>query len=60
MEHLGKLPLLSKLVTGEVLILYLVVSEHSVSSMVIREEKKVQLPVYYTSKRLLDVKTKYP
>ena len=46
--------------TGEVLILYLVVSEHSVSSMVIREEKKVQLPVYYTSKRLLDVKTKYP
>ncbi|XP_024033086.1 uncharacterized protein LOC112095396 [Morus notabilis] len=59
-EHLRKPPLLSKLVTGEVLSLYLAVSEHAVSSMVICEGKKVQLPVYYTSKRLLDAETRYP
>ncbi|XP_024029260.1 uncharacterized protein LOC112093922 [Morus notabilis] len=59
-EHLGKPPMLSKPVNMEVLSLYLAVSEHAVSSVLIREEKKVQLPVYYTSKRLLDVETRYP
>ncbi|XP_024024069.1 uncharacterized protein LOC112092339 [Morus notabilis] len=59
-EHLGKPPMLSKPVTGEILSLYLAVSEHAVSSVLIREEKKVQLLVYYTSKRLLDVETRYP
>ncbi|XP_024018662.1 uncharacterized protein LOC112090784 [Morus notabilis] len=39
--------------------LYLAVSEHAVSSVLIREEKKVQMPVYYTSKRLLDAETRY-
>ncbi|XP_024021689.1 uncharacterized protein LOC112091692 [Morus notabilis] len=59
-EHLGKLPLLSKPAAGEVLSLYLVVSKHAVSSVLIREEKKVQLPVYYISKRLLDAEMRYP
>ncbi|XP_024028293.1 uncharacterized protein LOC112093654 [Morus notabilis] len=59
-EHIGKPPVLSKPVTGEVLSLYLAVSEHAVSSVLICREKKVQLPVYYTSKRLLDAETRYP
>ncbi|XP_024028934.1 uncharacterized protein LOC112093845 [Morus notabilis] len=59
-EHLGKPPLLSKPVTREVLSLYLAVSKHAISSVVIREEKNVQLPVYYTSKCLLDAETRYP
>ncbi|XP_024023768.1 uncharacterized protein LOC112092269 [Morus notabilis] len=59
-EHLGKPHLLSKPATGEVLSLYLAVSEHTVSSVLIREEKKVQMSVYYTSKRLLDAETRYP
>ncbi|XP_024025995.1 uncharacterized protein LOC112092918 [Morus notabilis] len=59
-EHIGKPPMLSKPVTGEVLSLYLAVSEHAISSVLTREEKKVQLPVYYTSKRLLDAETRYP
>ncbi|XP_024030694.1 uncharacterized protein LOC112094325 [Morus notabilis] len=57
-EHLGKPPLLSKPTTGEVLSLYLAVSEDTVSSVLIREEKKVQMPVYYTSKRFLDAETR--
>ena len=40
-EHLGKRPLLSKPVTREVLSLYLAVSEHAISSVVIHESKKV-------------------
>jgi len=58
--HLGKPPLLSKPMEGEVLSLYLAVSEHAVSSVLVREEDKVQMPVYYTSKRLLDAETRYP
>ncbi|XP_024019753.1 uncharacterized protein LOC112091128 [Morus notabilis] len=59
-EHLGKPPILSKPTTGEVLSLYLEVSEHAVSSVLVREENKVQLPVYYTSKCLLDTEMRYP
>ena len=54
-EYLGKPPLLSKLVDGESLFLYLVVS-----GALIREEEKVQWPVYYISKRLIDAETRYP
>ena len=59
-EHLGKPPLLSKLIAGEKLFLYLVVSENAVSSVLVREDNKVQHPVYYVSKRLLDAKLRYP
>ena len=63
-EYLGKPPLLSKLVVGESFFLYLVVSEYevseyAVSGALIREEEKVQWPVYYISKRMIDVETRY-
>jgi len=48
-EYSMKPPLLSPLVTGEKLYLYLVVSNTAVSLTLIREEKNVQKPVYYTS-----------
>jgi len=48
-EYFTKPPLLSPLVTGEKLYLYLVVSNTAVSLTLIREEKNVQKPVYYTS-----------
>ena len=44
--------LLSPSVMGEELFLYLTVTPHAVSSALIREEGKVQKPVYYTSKAL--------
>ena len=49
-EHLSKLPLFSKPVKGEPLYLYLAVTEHTISRAFIREEDKVQWPVYYISK----------
>ena len=42
-------PLLSPSKTGEELYLYLAVSSSTVSSALIREEERVQKPVYYTS-----------
>ncbi|XP_074327341.1 uncharacterized protein LOC141665260 [Apium graveolens] len=58
-QQSGSPSLLPKHVEGEVLILYLVVSEYFISAVFIREEGKVQFPVYYVSKRLLDVETRY-
>ena len=59
-EHLGRPPLLSKPIEGEKLYQYLIVSKEAVSAALVREEEKVQWPVYYVSKRLLDVETRYP
>ena len=47
--------LLSPSMLGEELNLYLAVTPHVVSSALIREEDKVQRPVYYTSKALRGV-----
>ncbi|XP_074355965.1 uncharacterized protein LOC141695631 [Apium graveolens] len=58
-KHLGNLPMLSNPKAGEVLILYLVVSDFSVSDVLFREEGDVQLPVYYVSKRLSDAETRH-
>ena len=58
-ENLGTPPMLSKPKEGEVLILYLAVSDYAISAVLVREEEGVQLPVYYVSKRLLDAETRY-
>ena len=58
-EHLEKPHLLSKPITGERLFLYLAVSESATSSVLVREDSKVQHSVYYVSKRLLDAELRY-
>lgn len=45
---------------GEILILYLAISEYSISAVLIRKEEQVQCPVYYVSKGLQDAETWYP
>nr|XP_023900752.1 uncharacterized protein LOC112012608 [Quercus suber] len=52
-------PLLSPSVLGEELYLYLAVSLHAVSSTLIKEEEKVQKPVYYTSRALRGAEGRY-
>ncbi|KAL5579076.1 hypothetical protein UlMin_011518 [Ulmus minor] len=56
--YLGKVHLLSKPVQGEVLSLYLAVSEAAVSSALVREEQGTELPVFYISKALIDPETR--
>ncbi|XP_038974505.1 uncharacterized protein LOC120105822 [Phoenix dactylifera] len=52
-------PLLTKPQQGELLYLYLAVSPVAVSSVLLREENKLQRPVYYTSRVLRDAETRY-
>ncbi|XP_074377645.1 uncharacterized protein LOC141719162 [Apium graveolens] len=57
-EQLGNPPMLSKLLDGESLILYLAVSEYSISAMLVKEEDAQQLLVNYVRKRLHDAETR--
>ncbi|KAK3001139.1 hypothetical protein RJ639_021972 [Escallonia herrerae] len=59
-KYLVSPPLLIKPITGEDLFLYLLVSEVAVSAVLIREEQDKQKPIYYVSKVLQDVETRYP
>ncbi|KAK3030896.1 hypothetical protein RJ639_037246 [Escallonia herrerae] len=59
-HYLSSPPLLTKPVTGEDLFLYLSISEVAVSTFLIWEEEGKQRPVYYISKVLQDVETRYP
>ena len=40
--------------------LYLAVTEYAISGALVREENKVQWPVYYINKRLVDAEMRYP
>ena len=53
-------PLLSPSQPGEELFLYLVVSQTAVSAALIKEEDKVQKPVYYASRAFRGVEERYP
>ncbi|KAK3005556.1 hypothetical protein RJ639_016354 [Escallonia herrerae] len=53
-------PLLSKPIPGEDLFLYLAVAEFAVSAVLIREQDRRQLPIYYASKVLQGAKQRYP
>ncbi|KAK2997706.1 hypothetical protein RJ639_026586 [Escallonia herrerae] len=59
-RYLSSPSLLTKPVTGEDLFLYLSISEVAVSTVLIREEEGKQRPIYYISKVLQDVETRYP
>ena len=59
-EHMEKPPMLSKPADDETLFLYLAVSSHALSAALIREDDKVQYPVYYISKRFTGAEKNYP
>ena len=40
--------------------LYVAVSDHATSYVLVREEEGLQYAIYYTSKALLDAETRYP
>lgn len=56
-NHLHSLPTLARHVTGEILYLYAVASQTTVSAEIVREEESVKQPIYFVSKILLDAET---
>ncbi|GKV12017.1 hypothetical protein SLEP1_g23223 [Rubroshorea leprosula] len=53
-SYLSSPPLLTKANDGEILYLYLGISDESISSVLVREEGKQQKPVYYTSNFIVE------
>lgn len=58
-EYLAKPPILSNPEPGEDLYMYLLVFEHAVNAVLIRVQEGVQRPMYYISKTLVDLETRY-
>ncbi|GMH18433.1 hypothetical protein Nepgr_020274 [Nepenthes gracilis] len=58
--YLSSAPLLSSSCEGEDLYLYLATSTAALSSVLVREHEGRQQPVYYVSRVLTDVETRYP
>ncbi|GKV44764.1 hypothetical protein SLEP1_g51920 [Rubroshorea leprosula] len=58
-SYLSSPPLLTKTNDGEILYLYLDISDEAISSVLIREEGKQQKPVYYTSSVLHGAEIRY-
>ncbi|KAL2248228.1 UNVERIFIED_CONTAM: Retrovirus-related Pol polyprotein from transposon [Sesamum indicum] len=58
-DYLRRLPLLVNPRLEDTLFLYLAVSEHAVSSALVREENRIQNPVYYISKMLQGAELRY-
>ncbi|XP_021799986.1 uncharacterized protein LOC110744317 [Prunus avium] len=59
-DYMGRAPLLSKPIPGEILSLYLSVFNTTVSSVLIRILEKAELPIFYVSKALQGVESRYP
>lgn len=58
-QYLVSPPNLSNLEPGEDFYMYLAVSEHIISTMLIRVQEGKQRPVYYVSKTLVDLETHF-
>ena len=56
---MGGIPVLAKPRPGKDLTLYLSVSEHAVSGVLVLDKGTAQTPMYYVSKAFEDAKTKY-
>ncbi|GKV48259.1 hypothetical protein SLEP1_g55083 [Rubroshorea leprosula] len=59
-SYLSSPPLLTKAKDGEILYLYLGISDEAISSVLVREEAKQQKPVYYISSVLHGAELRYP
>ena len=58
-EYLSRPPIMSKPEQDEVLFAYIVVASHAVSLVLVRDENRVQKPIYYMSKSLHEAEICY-
>ena len=58
--YLGSPPILVSPTEGELLTLYLAVSNFSTSAVLVRDKERVQRPVYYCSRALRGAEERYP
>ena len=58
--YLSSLPILVSLSEGELLTLYLAVSDFSTSAVLVRDKDRVQHPVYYCNRALRGAEERYP
>ena len=58
--YLSSPPILVSPIEGELLTLYLVVSDFSTSDVLVRDKERVQHPVYYCSRALRGAEERYP
>ena len=58
--YLSSPPVLVSPVKGELLTLYLAVSDFSTSDVLVRDKERVQHPVYYCSRALRGAEERYP
>ena len=58
--YLSSPPILVSLIEGELLTLYLAVSDFSTSAVLVRDKDRVQHPVYYCSRALRGAEERYP
>ncbi|GFZ00544.1 hypothetical protein Acr_14g0001790 [Actinidia rufa] len=59
-EYLGSPPLLSVPTANEDLYVYLSASPTAISAVLVREEDRIQKPIYYVSKTLIGAEARYP
>lgn len=57
--NLSRAPVLSRLVLGEMLYMYLAMTDHAVSAVLLRLDQAIQKPNFYVSKTLVEVETRY-
>ena len=57
--YLAQLPKIASPAEGEVLVLYLAISKHTVSAVLVAERAKKQIPIYYVSHTLAGVEMNY-
>ena len=57
--HIARLPALTSPAQGEVLFIYLAVGEEAISAVLVREEGKIQKPIYYVSRALQGAEQRY-
>ncbi|KAF8088966.1 hypothetical protein N665_0523s0012 [Sinapis alba] len=59
-HYLTTPPILAKPDAGDIMYLYIAISSSAVSSVLIKEDRGEQHPIFYTSKRLTDTEMRYP